>query len=361
MTGHSTLRHKYDIDMTDADIRFRGLELLFYEQAALERASRQALDSHIRCYVTFCRSIKRAPFPLGFENVGMYLVQYCQRFGHTTRSIPSILSHLKRASRENGHPPLSEADKFRLDDVITGLRKHDRSEPQRKLPITHTVLRAIEAKATMTNRRHFQYVTMCRVAHDALLRGTELLDLLAGHLVWNADRSQVTITINLSKANKTGPAEQVTLSDYGPSSAVAALREYVRIMGFPMQPATSPLWPKIHPSSGTVDWAIAATKIEFIAFVRTLLSEAGFLSSQYSGHSFRSGDATDLWASQQCRPHTIKLYGRWRSEAFWLYVRDNPQLRAVEVASAFATIDHQHRPDISVLAASALASFQFGT
>lgn len=359
MVAASTLRHKYDITMTEDDLRFRRLELHFYEQAALERASRLGLESHVRCFMTFCRSANMAPFPLCYENVGLYLVQYCQRFGHTTRSIPSIMSHLNRANRERGHDQISMADKYRLDDAIKGLQKHDRSAPQRKMPMTQAVLQAIQAKANLQLMRHFQHITMCRVAHDALMRGTELLGLLAGHLLWNSDRTQVTITIHLSKANKTGPAEQVTLSDYGPSSAVAFLREYVRIMGIDNHPLTLPLWPKVH-TSGAVDRSQVIPKTEFIALLRTLLSEAGYPPAKFSGHSFRSGGATDLWGSKCCRPQTIKLFGRWRSEAFWLYVRDNPNLRAVEVATAFATIDQHYRPNVSVLAATALASHQFG-
>lgn len=360
MVGHSTLRHKYDLDISEDDLRLRRLELRYYEQAALERASRQALDSVKRCYETFCTSAKVAPYPLSYEAVGMYLVQYCQRFGHTTRSIPGILSHLKRAARQHGHfDPMSTADAFRLTDVIRGLQKHDRSAPQRKLPVTHSVLRAMEGKANLRNLRHYQCLTMCRVAHDALLRGIELENLLSGHLAWNADRSQVTIHIHFSKANKIGPPEQVTLTDYGPSSAVSMLREYVRLMGFQRRPATFPLWPRVDPD-GNVAWERATSKDEFVALVRTLLHEAGHPPAKYSGHSFRSGGATDLWDSNQCRPQTIKLYGRWKSDAFWLYVRDHPQLRALEVATAFATIDPQHRPNISVKAATALASLQFG-
>ena len=360
MAGQSTLRHKYDIDISDEDLRLRRMELRYYEQAALERSSRASQQSVERCYETFCRSVRLSPFPLSYETVGLFLVQYCQRFGHTTRSIPTILSHLRRAARERGYyVPLSEADAYRLADVIRGLQKHDRSAPQRKLPITHQVLLAMQAKANMRNLRHFQCITMCRVAHDALLRGSELESLLSGCLSWSTDRSQVTITIHLSKANKSGPPEKVTLSDYGPASAVAMLRQYVDLMGFPFLPATLPLWPRIE-HTGVVTWATATSKDQFVALVRTLLHEAGYPPALYSGHSFRSGGATDLWASNSCRPQTIKLFGRWKSEAFWLYIRDNPQLRAIEVANAFAAIHRGHRPDISVKAATALASFQFG-
>lgn len=361
MAGQSSLRHKYDLDISDEELRLRRLELRFYEQAALEKSSRAAQESVLRCFETFCRSARLRPFPLSYETVGLFLIQYCQRFGHTTRSIPSILSHLKRAARERGHfVPLSEADAYRLSDVIRGLQKHDRSAPLRKLPITHQVLSAMQAKANLRHLRHFQCITMCRVAHDALLRGLELESLLSGHLTWSPDRQQVTLTIHLSKANKSGPPERITLTDYGPSSAVCWLRHYVDLMAFQQRPPTLPLWPLVDANGGAVTWTTPTTRSQSVALVRTLLHEAGYPPARYSGHSFRSGGATDLWASHRCRPQSIKLFGRWKSEAFWLYIRDNPQLRALEVASAFAAIEQHHRPPISVKAATALASFQFG-
>ena len=59
----------------------------------------------------------------------------------------------------------------------------------------------------------------------------------------------------------------------------------------------------------------------------------------FAGHSYRSGGATDLWESNRCRPLTIKLHGRWKSDAYRLYIRDNPAKTAAEVAKALAFFD----------------------
>ena len=77
MAGQSSLRHKYDLDISDEELRLRRLELRFYEQAALERASRAAQESVVRCFETFCRSARLRPFPLSYETVGLFLIQYC--------------------------------------------------------------------------------------------------------------------------------------------------------------------------------------------------------------------------------------------------------------------------------------------
>ena len=73
---------------------------------------------------------------------------------------------------------------------------------------------------------------------------------------------------------------------------------------------------------------------------RTLLTRAGYPAMRYAGHSYRSGGATDLWDSNRCRPLTLKIHGRWKSDAYRLYIRDNPHKTAAEIAQAMAFFDH---------------------
>lgn len=334
VTAPSRPKSKYVFENTRHSMKQRMTELAFFERMALEESTRANMASVVRCYVQFCESLGLRPFPVSFRTLGLYFVQYCHRFGHTTRSVPGILSHIKRANRSRGGSWLSEGDKARLDDVIAGLKKYDRTPSARKLPMTHDVLDAVQAVADMTVLRHYQHITMARVAHDALLRGVELVKLRVADLKWAQDGKAVTLLIHLSKANKVGPVERVTISDFGDTSAVAYLREYTRLMGFP--PGSScPLWPVISPA-GVVNCSKPTPKRAFVALARQLLAKAGFPAKDYSGHSYRSGGATDLWRSNRCRPLTIKLHGRWKSDAYRLYIRDNPEDTAAEVAAALS-------------------------
>lgn len=336
VTAPSRPKDKYAFTISPRDMRVRLEELSFFERMALEESTRTNLTSMVRCYVAFCSSLGLRPFPVSFKTIGLYLIHYCHRYGHTTRSIPGILSHLKRANRCRGGAWLSEGERARLDDVIAGLKKYDRTASARKLPMTHDVLAAIQAVADMTSLQHYQHLTMARVAHDALLRGAELIKLRVADLGWSLDGKAVTIHIHLSKANKVGPSERVTITDYGETSAVAYLREYVRLMGFKeRRAAAGPLWPTVSPS-GAVSHAKATTKLAFVALARRLLTMAGYPAKSYAGHSYRSGGATDLWRSHRCRPLTIKLHGRWKSDAYRLYIRDNARDTAAEVSSALA-------------------------
>lgn len=55
-------------------------------------------------------------------------------------------------------------------------------------------------------------------------------------------------------------------------------------------------------------------KTTFVEHMRAFLLSAGIPAYEYSGHSFRSGSATDLYYAE-CRPYIIQRLGRWRSDA----------------------------------------------
>lgn len=332
--------HKYDIPISASDLAAREMELLYFERMAIEDSTRATMNSVVRCYVQFCESARIPAFPVTFRSLGLYLVQYCHRYGHTTRSIPGIISHLKRANREHSAEWMDDASQARLDDLKAGLQKFDRSTPARKLPVTHKVLADVQRVADMSNAHYYQVITMGRLAHDALLRGVELIALKLKDIEWSSAKDQVTVNVHLSKANKVGSHEKIIIMDYGESSAVAFLRQYYHVMGFDQEDAKliNPLWPVIA-SDSSVNWVQAYGKDPFVGMIRHLLGQAGYQGTRYSGHSFRSGGATDLWNSHRCRPLVIKLFGRWKSDAYRLYIRDNPQCTAVEVAAALAFFD----------------------
>ena len=66
------------------------------------------------------------------------------------------------------------------------------------------------------------------------------------------------------------------------------------------------------------------TRQHFSSILDTLLSQLGFDSTQYNTHSFRIGAATT--AAQANIPHaSIQMLGRWKSNAYQLYVKTPPQ------------------------------------
>lgn len=73
----------------------------------------------------------------------------------------------------------------------------------------------------------------------------------------------------------------------------------------------------------------------FVQHLKTALTALGVDHRRYSGHSFRIGAATS--AAQAGIPdHLIKAMGRWRSEAYQIYIRTPPATLA-SVSSSLAT------------------------
>jgi len=185
----------------------------------------------------------------------------------------------------------------------------------------------------------FQVLVMMVVAHDGLLRAGELLNLRWGDVEW-AEGGDATLLVRVSKTTHDRPAESVALVDYViPDlpchfSGARLLREYMRHRSADgSQDPDAFLFPA---RPGSRASAPATRKRQFVSRVQDLLAAAGFVSAEFSGHSFRSGGATDLWAAG-VDPRSIQLQGRWRSDAFWLYVRDNPAEHASRVRAAFSS------------------------
>ena len=112
VTVPSRPKDKYAYGNSPRDMQLRLNELAFFERMAIEESTRINLTSVVRRYVYFCKCRGLRPFPVSFKTLGLYLIQYCHRHGHTTRSVPRILSHLKRANRCRGGAWLSKGDKW---------------------------------------------------------------------------------------------------------------------------------------------------------------------------------------------------------------------------------------------------------
>ena len=66
------------------------------------------------------------------------------------------------------------------------------------------------------------------------------------------------------------------------------------------------------------------THQHFSSILDNLLSRLGFDTTQYNTHSFRIGAATT--AAQANIPHTsIQMLGRWKSNAYQMYIKTPPQ------------------------------------
>ncbi len=76
------------------------------------------------------------------------------------------------------------------------------------------------------------------------------------------------------------------------------------------------------------------TRARFVTEVKMALTRAGVDSSGYSGHSFRSGAATTA-AKRGLGDATIKMLGRWQSNAYQVYIK-TPRDQLAQVSQVLA-------------------------
>lgn len=300
-------------------------QLMYMTKSALEPKSWDAVAGWARRFTLFCNRHRLRAFPVSFITVGMFCVDHCKR-GCTSRTIKDILWALGRHSRLHLLPWLSPREEALLRDTRRGLAKHDHSVPKRKLPVTIEVILAVAAATDVRVPGAYMIIVMMMVAHDALLRGRELVALNVLDITWSAKGPSIRII--KSKSNKEGPAEYVLIPFFDAPHQSNAAAHHLKIWMETMLPAQpdTPLFPA---ANGT-----RMSKSIFQALARNRLAAAGYATNQYSAHSFRSGGATDLYHNN-CRPLYIKFQGRWKSDAYIIYIRDNPSKTTAEVAKAF--------------------------
>ena len=83
----------------------------------------------------------------------------------------------------------------------------------------------------------------------------------------------------------------------------------------------------------------ALTRPRLVAALRKVLAQAGFKPEDYAGHSFRIGAATTA-AACGIPADTIKTLGRWKSQAYQLYVR-LPRKQLASISCTLATKQFQ--------------------
>lgn len=298
--------------------------------AALEPSSHEVYASHQRSYIAFCRANNLTPFPVSKTSLQLYAAHWVIT-GHAHTTLPSIFSSLKHVHRQQGWPWLTDLEQQWFACYMRGIRKAFPHQPRRKQPMVQSILHALAARADFSQLHVVQYITMAFLAHDGLLRAAELLQLQLSDVHWSSDH--VRLRIRKSKANKlSGQPEFVYI--YPSTSDIngfSTLRAYWTRRN--LNHASDPHLP-LFPAS---DGASPLPKKAWIDYIQAQLATLGLDPTQFSGHSFRSGGATDLWTAGT-RPRVIQKHGRWLSDAFWLYIRDNPSVTAREVAAAFSRL-----------------------
>ena len=308
--------------------------MAFYAGHALADSTKRSYYSAKRRYHAFCTHNHITPLPLNEHSLCRYVASLA-REGLAHASIKAYLSGIRHLQVEEGWGDPNFGGMPKLELVLRGVKRTQAMKKQMKprLPITPELLLKLAgvwlkgprgadgimlwAAATLCFfgfLRSGEITVPCDSAFDPATHLT-FQDLSVDSL---QSPSMLKVNIKVSKTDPFRTGVQVVVGKVeGPLCPVSATLRYLVARGR-----------RDGPLFRFVDGR-PLTRSRLVNQVRQALQEGGINSTPYLGHSFRIGAATTA-AREGIGDATIKMLGRWRSNAYQLYIKTTrEQLAAV--------------------------------
>jgi hypothetical protein len=255
-------------------------------------------------------------FPVDAKLLSAYLVSRCSDLKGSSKSLMVWVRQLKTYSLINRYPWMDPADDRAVLKIIRFLEAADLAPTRRAAPLLQEILIAILNCKVIPDLTKL----VCAVGHDGLLRGGEICSgLKVSDHCWSSSRKSVTIELRRTKVHRRGGSQFVTLRDYGPLSAVRALKRHFDLYNLWLRP-NSFVYPAY--SRGSLEWNKSLSTSQLRRLIKNATGKVGLNSKEFSNHSLRAGGATDLFRCGVYYP-TIKKFGRWKSDCALIYYRDD--------------------------------------
>lgn len=328
-------------NMSEEQLRELEQRTAMYYQQGREPSTTANLDRYRRYYAELTTSRGKEPWPADPFDVACFLSAYCDSI-QSVQSLDNAHSALRTGQRELCSVEWTKPQEAYMAMVKRGLRKKYRRPVHRKRPITLDVLVDLIRELDVTQVNNLQYAAMMFLAHDACLRLKELLALRWSDIEWILDAdgepTGLKVVIRVSKARYEEAAETLELASYdveGMSlSAIRWLCVYMHeeaVLKRQGGVEEAFLFPNVRATTAQTP----VPRETFVEWVKARLLSAGYTTTEFGGHSFRAGGATDLHTGKA--PEVIaRMLGRWRSrEAYLIYIRLDPSKRAADVSEAY--------------------------
>jgi hypothetical protein len=311
-----------------------------YLALAIGAGTRRTYATGIKSYLAFVaeHSISTA-FPASIETLCLWVSWLASRslmFGTCKVYLSALINRHAEMGLIN---PLTDAPPI-LDRVLAGIKRASANATKPKLPITTAMLRLMKPHLTLQHRRDALVWAMMWTATAGLLRISEFA------CTSNADTDRILRMQQLTVFDTSGTAhsmQQLRSSDLAHSAlryaslhldasktdpfrtgvdviiaaphALSALSNYASLCS---AAGVMPSAPLFHFDDGP-----PVTRRWLMHRVDSLLRSIQHDPTAYSSHSFRKGGAVSL-QQQGVEDSIIRRTGRWRSDAFNLYVRHAP-------------------------------------
>ncbi|GLB36092.1 hypothetical protein LshimejAT787_0303800 [Lyophyllum shimeji] len=241
------------------------------------------------------------------------------------KTIKQYLTHVK-SMHTDLDLPFTAVESPLVQRLFRGIKRfHGERDRKPKMPITLPILHDLLAQLRPdSNHSHTVIYAACCLAYAGLLRCGEFttkkgefdpsVNLSKRCVQFFPDYDNATSIVLHLPASKTDPfrkgiAVHIAAAPGKPTCPVAALKRMYAAGAD--KDLDAPLF------SGPNGKSL--TRSFFIQSIREALFNAGYNPNLFAGHSFRRGAASAA-AAAGCSDYEIQLLGRWRSDAYKLYI-----------------------------------------
>ena len=270
-----------------------------------------------RAYASY---LQQSRGELTLESLIRWAHQRTKRLGGSAKTLNKTLAMIRLEHRRahNGEW-LTERDAQDLKAVISELELLDLTASCRKRALRLQHLMQIYYKTNLSVLSSLCTITLLFVIYDGLFRTGEILRTHPNdpHLRWDnvvEDDVDDSITVHIGKTKTSRDASVSVVLDSSRHRPTGAQLLRQLKAALPSNPLGS--------ESVFPGWTAPKWRRE----LKRLVTSINLPGEHYSGHSLRAGAATDLF-NMGVPYHSIRERGRWKSDAFLLYFRDNHAVR----------------------------------
>lgn len=282
-------------------------------------------------YYNFCTANDIPVTKVTYHGLSLFLIDVTNNRNGSTRSLSGTISQLRVSAGPSDW--LSYEDQLKIKTLENQLKGLDFSDSNAVSAFQFYMAKEAISLMNFDDPAQLLVATMLATGINFLFRTSETCSgILANHVsfITNGHTRSVSIKLLRTKTLLTGPGCIVEVADFdSPYSSYRLLRSWWKLNSLNHKPGSF-IFPSIH--RGVIDWSTPMTGDYFRQLIKKTVFSIGLNPKRYSGHSLRSGGATDLFEARTPY-HIIKKMGRWKSDAAMRYYRSEEDvLRAVRKA-----------------------------
>lgn len=282
-------------------------------------------------YKSFCLAHGLPIAQVTYHTLSLFLLDVTNSRDGSTRSLSNTISQLRVSAGPSNW--LSYEDQLKLKMLVTQLKGLDFSDSNAVSALQFYMATEAIKLMDLTVPSQLLIATMLSTGINLLLRTAETCSgILASHVKFISGGHTRSVSIKLlrTKTLLTGSGCIVEVAEFdSPFCCYRLLQSWCKLNRFSAQPNAF-LFPSI--CNGVINWNTPMTGDYFRKAIKLAVVTIGLNPKRFSGHSLRSGGATDLFEARTPY-HIIKTMGRWKSDAAMRYYRSEEDvLRVVKKA-----------------------------